>query len=425
MSAEQPPPSIGAAARLIFKTGLARLYSLVISMGTLIVVARLLGPSGRGAMAAIISWVTLLSSVGSLSLGQIAIHRAARHRGRPWLSETMGSLLGFTALLSALGFAGTGFAFYLGAAGPLKDLPPAVCALGVLQLPLVLWDLFGSSLLIAVDALLAYNRALIIGRTLSLLALLVFVPLLGFGVNGALLASLLGQFAVAALAFRSLLVHADGPLRPSASVTAELIGGGARLHFSALGLSWVNSATALLVQTQRGAAQTGFFTLANDMAAILIIFSQATLQMLSSDAAVRGPAQSWQLTKTLLPRLLAVTAAIMAVSALLARPAVALVLGAAYADAVPLFQILLLTLLPQTFAMAMAPQWVTRGLFWQSSAGMMLVAALNLFLARLWVPLHGATGAVWASVAAFALVGVINLGFVLWISRASTRATAA
>jgi enterobacterial common antigen flippase len=425
MTAEKP--ALDKAVRLIAETGLTRLYSLAVSMGTLIVVARLLGPAGRGAMAAIISWVTLLSSVGSLSLGQIAIHRAARNRGRPWLSETMGSLLGFTLLLSVLGFAGTAIAFRLGASGPLKDLPLAVCVLGILQLPLVLWDLFGSSLLIAVDALKAYNRALIAGRTLGLLALLLFVLGLHWGVNGALLASLTGQFAVAALAFRSLMVHADGPLRVSSSVTAELIGGGARLHFSALGLSWVNSATALLVQTQRGQVQTGFFTLANDMAAILIIFSQATLQMLSSDAATRGPEQSWRLTKRLLPRLLAVTVGIIAVSALLAGPSVALVLGAAYADAVPLFRVLLLTLLPQTFAMAMAPQWVTRGLFWQASAGMVLVAGLNLLLARLWVPLHGATGAVWASVAAFALVGCINLGFVLWISRqpGSKPATAA
>jgi antigen flippase len=378
---------------------------------------RLLGPAGRGLMGAIVSWVTILGGVGSLSLGQIAIHRAARNRGRPWLSETMASLLGFTVLLSVLGFAATAVAFRMSAGGPLKDLPAVVCALGIAQLPLVLWELFGSSLLIGVDALPAYNRAFITGRTASLVALVLFVPLLKWGVNGALLSTLVGQLVICGLVFRELLRHADGPLRPSASVSAELMGDGARLHFSTLGLGWVNSAAVLLVQSHRGAAQTGFFALASDLITILIIFSQASLQTLSSDAAVRGPEQSWLLTKTLLPRMMAVTAAVAGVAALLAGPAVRLVVGADYLPAVPLFRILLLTLIPQIFAMAMTPQWVTRGLFWQASVSMAAASAGNLLLAWLWVPRYGAVGAVWASVAAFALVLAVNVVFVFWIDR--------
>lgn len=89
-------------AQVLGTTG-ARLYALVVGLATTAATARLLGPEGRGIFVAAVGWVTLFSTAGYLSLGQVVIHRAAGQPIQRWLPSTLGSLL---AIITTLALAG-------------------------------------------------------------------------------------------------------------------------------------------------------------------------------------------------------------------------------------------------------------------------------------------------------------------------------
>src|SRR5437667_6346157 len=90
--------------RSIGFTSGARIYSVAAGSVSLVITARALGPSGRGAVAAAITWAALFSTVGYLSLGQVAIHRVAGRPVSEWLGPILAALLAVTAAVSVVGW---------------------------------------------------------------------------------------------------------------------------------------------------------------------------------------------------------------------------------------------------------------------------------------------------------------------------------
>src|SRR4051812_19536658 len=95
---------MGGLWRSIGFTSGARIYSLVAGLVGLVITARVLGPSGRGAVATATTWALLFATLGYLSLGQVAIHRATEKDPAEWLGSTLGALLAMTGVGTLLGW---------------------------------------------------------------------------------------------------------------------------------------------------------------------------------------------------------------------------------------------------------------------------------------------------------------------------------
>ena len=78
--------------RDIIVTSGARVYSTLVSLVALMLTARWLGPDGRGVVVVVTTWVTLFSSIGYLSLGQVCVHRAANEPDQQWIGPALGAL---------------------------------------------------------------------------------------------------------------------------------------------------------------------------------------------------------------------------------------------------------------------------------------------------------------------------------------------
>src|ERR1017187_8589915 len=96
---------MGVLWRKIWFTSGARIYALAAGSLSLIISARALGPEGRGVVATAVTWALLLATVGHLSLGQVAIHRAAGKPVPEWLGTTLAALLAMTASVVVIGWA--------------------------------------------------------------------------------------------------------------------------------------------------------------------------------------------------------------------------------------------------------------------------------------------------------------------------------
>jgi O-antigen/teichoic acid export membrane protein len=398
--------------RTIAWTSGARAYGLAVGMLLLLLSARWLGPEGRGEVATVTSWMQLVVALGSLSLGQVALRVAARERGRAWLGPVLGTLLAGGMAVTLLGWAITATSGALGWNTALQGVPVPALLVGALLIPLLLWEQYGSALLMATQQLSLYNRALVGGRTLALVLAAVLVPLVGMGATGMLVATVCGQAVVAAVGLRTLWRVAEARVRPSWGTARELVSGGARLHLNAIGLTWVTAANVLLINRQLGGVQTGLYTTASDLSAVLLVVAQAAAAVLYSDASARGADASWESTRTMLGPLTLGAGLVAGAASLLGPPLIPIVLGARFAAAAGVFSILVWTIVPQTVTAVLAPQWVARGHFGVASALTLSAGVLNLTLTRLLLPVHGIRGAAWSLIAAYGALMLANLVFV-------------
>src|SRR5260221_8019398 len=96
---------VGELWRSVGSVSAARVYSLLGSAAMIMIVARWLGPAGQGIVAAATAWAMLFATMGSLSLGQVAMHRATFRRREPWLRHTMGTLPAFAGVVTLVPWA--------------------------------------------------------------------------------------------------------------------------------------------------------------------------------------------------------------------------------------------------------------------------------------------------------------------------------
>lgn len=400
-----------------------KIYSMFLGVFTLFITARLLGPEGRGQVAAITTWVSMFSIFAGLSLGEIALHRIANDRQRSRFGKLLGSLLLMAVVLSLGGGVFALGAYLVNPQGAFRGLPLLPVVVGFLALPFLIWEQYGSSLLVGLERIHIYNRYQIIGRTISVAAVFVLVGGLGFGVTGAVGAGLVGQVIVAlgGIGFLLTFVRSGGQSsRPDKDEIKALVSGGAKLHLNAVGTFLFTSVNILILNYYHGAEQTGYFQLATQLLGVLMVIPQVAAMVIYGKVASLGPNGAWPNNRRLLGQIIIGIVILSGFMALLAPWIITFLAGEAFRPAVAPFQWMLLGLIGMTFSTVMAPQWIGRGYFWQAASLTLLVGVISL-VANFWlIPEHGMWGAVYAFLATYAFSIFGNSVMVVHCNNVST-----
>jgi O-antigen/teichoic acid export membrane protein len=398
----------------------ARVYSVLAGIVSLILTARLLGPAGRGTVAAAVTWAALFATLGYLSLGQVAVHRATGKPPAEWLRPVFGALLTMAAFVTVAAWLAAAVVYLASDGAVFGHMPGYALVLGFATLPFLVWEQYASWLLVAVGGISFYNRREVVGRTVGVLLVVVLVGIAGGGIAGALVALLLAQLAVAGAGWR-YLARLAGRFTVDWPVLRGLVIDGVKLHFNAIGTFLFAEAAILVVQAVRGPAETGPFQVAVQAMTVAALVPQAAAMVVYGEVARLGPNGAWPVNRRVMLTLSALMLGAAPVAYLLAPTLVPLLFGHSFESAVPVFQILVLGMLGQTFSALMGPQWIGRGLFWQSSA---LTVALGLANLAACIPLVHAYG---MKGAAYALLGVYTVSFfgngvmAMWVSRRVRR----
>jgi antigen flippase len=377
----------------VFIAGAARFWSLLVTIGILGLSARLLGPHGRGLFAAAFAWATLGSVVLYLSLGQVALHEVTlEQRESGWHQQLLGTLIAFAAALTLLGW-GIAAVLWTASDGTLfRPLSGELLVVGLLLLPLLIWEQYGSALLAMNGRVDIYNRAQMVGRGLALLVVVVLLAL-GLGVYGLLLGTLAGQIWVALRGFRFLAARVPGRPRASLSMARALAAGGIRLHLAAVGTIAITACDVLIVAHYRGASAAGVYQLGTQLLYVLMLVPQAATLVMYGRVAAAGPQAAWEAQRRIVAGVVGIVA-LMAVVTLFAAPAIVPVLaGDEFSESVHIFRIVLASAVGFGLSALMAPQWIGRGLFRTASAITLAVGAVNVVANMIVVPDFGLNGA--------------------------------
>lgn len=391
----------------VIATGGTRVFTLVSGLIMLTLMSRWTGPEGRGAIGAAMGWVTLFSTFGGLSLGQVALHRATSMRGQPWLGDTLGSLLTLAGGITVAGWA-VGVALYVATGGAIFGaVGGGLLLVAFLGLPFLIWEQYGSQLLIAMNRLGTYNRIQVSGRLVGV-GLMFVAAWLGGGVVALLGALILSQGVIALLGLLAVLRACALPVRPSWLTIRALLRGGALLHLNTIGAFLFTSTDVLILNFYHGARVTGYYQLAVDLMLVMVVLPQAVATVLYARGAELGPEALWGAQRKVMALLLGAMVVAGGLAALAAPLLIAVVAGPAFAPSAGIFQLLLLTLVGVTLSTVMAPQWIGRGMFLQASAITVAVGLANLSANLALVPAHGVNGAVWATIGSYGIAIATN-----------------
>jgi O-antigen/teichoic acid export membrane protein len=399
----------------------ARIYAVFAGAVSLILTARILGPAGRGTVAAAVTWVTLFSTLGYLSLGQVAIHRATGKPADEWLRPILGALVAMTALVTAGGWLIALAIYGLSDGRAFGEMPAYALLLGFAALPFFVWEQYGSWLLVALGKISFYNRRSVVGRTLGVVLIVVLVGVAGAGVAGALAALVIAQAVVSGAGWRFLVRLAGGRPALDFRMLRGMVVDGLKLHFNSVGSFLFAEAAVLIVQAIRGPAETGPFQVAVQLLLVALLIPQAASMVLFGEVAKLGPNGAWPANRKVLLTLGGLMAGVSLVAYLLAPTVVPLIFGDDFERAVPVFQILVLGVVGQTFSSVMAPQWIGRGLFWQSSALTVALGLCNVVACIVLVGAHGMKGAAYSLVGVYTISILGNGAMAVWVSRRVRR----
>lgn len=322
----------------VAETYLTRIVLMCLALVTTVIVARLLGPEGRGYYAVAAATGALGVQFGNLGLHTSNTYFVAKH------PESLPFLTG-NSLVVSFGFGGL-IAMVLGI---IFTVSPGLLGIGGATLLMALaWIPFGlaytltQNLLLGLQDVRGYNLAEILNKTVPLLLIGILVLTRHIGV-APLLSTMLFALVVSWV-WMATRVRDRSPGRPEVSrvVFRNSMSYAAKAYLAAGFCFLVLRADLLMVQHMLGPQQAGYYSIASTMADYASVLAMVIGTILFPKlSAVTNLQTKLVLTRkatigtglTLLP--------LLGVAALLARPAVYLLFGPSFSAAALSFVLLM------------------------------------------------------------------------------------
>jgi O-antigen/teichoic acid export membrane protein len=413
---EKGPPRFGAAVRSTFGTQLA---IAALSFVNILVVARELGPAGRGEVTLLMTISVLTSTFGLLGIDEANVNFAGRRPERRRSLATNSVVL--AALVGALCIA---LLTWLMAAFPSigGGTPSGLRAVALLAIPMLI-------LKVLLKFLLQADFRFGVANTAWLLP-----PLLSFAVNAmlALFDSLTvttafltwtGAHALAtALLVGYVALRHVGFGRPDVSLAREALGFGGRSHVGRVAMVGNYRLDQWFVGAMVGPRELGLYSVAVAWAEILfylptalVIAQRPYLVRADRDGAARRAAGVFRVSGV-------VTAAAAGAVILLAPLLCATVFGSKFAGSVGDLRVLAAGALGILALRLLGNALTAQGRPGLASTGAVAAFAVTLTLDILLIPAHGGLGAAVASTAAYTFGGLVSIGIFLRFFRSPARA---
>lgn len=418
----RPRVALPADARSISATAVVRVVGLASSLVTLSLTARWLGPDGRGTTAAATAWATLVAGLCHLSIAQVIVRDAAQRQDGRWAVRQFANLITAGGCGVLVAWVVVAALYRWDARAMFGQMPALPLVIAMAMVPWMVLETYALTLLPGIGALRTVNVAQLTSRGVAVVLLTVLVAGLRLGVLGAMLATLGGMVAAGAIMLRRFWVEGGNEAVVSGDAMRPLLKGGVLLHLNAVGAILLSNVDVIVVQQHLPPASTGIYQLAVQAAMLPLMLPQAATTVFYGRVTSLGADGAWRHSRRTLLAVLGVVALGCVVAALLAPWVVAILAGAKFAGAVPLFRLLLIGTLAQSFSAMMAPQWIGRGLFRTASFVTLGLGVSTLVALRLAVPRLGMSGAVGVVVGSALVTALVNLVFAGWVGRQAAQA---
>jgi O-antigen/teichoic acid export membrane protein len=319
--------------RNVLETYGARVLVLLVTFATAVVIARELGPTGRGLYAVAATLGAIGAQFGNLGLHASNIYYVAKDRAL--LPALIGNTLA-VVLISSLVAAFTGMAFVFWPKG--SPVHGTLLLLALASVPFGLAYLLTQGLLLGVNEVRAYNNIEWVGKIFALTLICILALVHGGTVElffGATLLSVMASFLWALLRLRRVSTE---PPKLSLAVFRQSLGVGVRAYTIAFFGFLLLRIDLLMVKYMLGATEAGYYSISQVLAENTMMFPIVIgLLLFPKLSALREREERLQLAN----KAVLVTGALMlpavVIAALAAAPIISIAFGRNFLPAVPPF----------------------------------------------------------------------------------------
>jgi len=393
----------------------ARLAAFAFSLATNVILARSLGPEGRGVYAVAVLIPALISLFAQLGISPANVYHYSK--GLFAADELIGHSFSLAMLLGVAGYALVlGYVALTGStslAGIASHLLLASCV----SLPFLLLTVFLQGILNGAQRFLYFNLVLLVQYASPTVLLTGALIQFHGSTTAAVWAWMLSTVATAAVAILTTLSLGRFSFRLRPATLRPLLRFGLIGYLGSL-TSFVNYRfDVLIVNLFAGARQVGLYSVGTGLAEIVWYVANAAGIVLAPRVASEEPAEADRLTEAVcrvVAFLAVVAAGVLAVSAPIV---VVLFFGRAFAESVWAVWLLLPGIVTFSVARVMSMYLLGRNQLridlLASFVGLVVTLALDFLL----IPHFGFRGAAVASSIAYTIAMVVDLA---WVTRTST-----
>lgn len=401
--AAAPGPTSRALTSDVALTFGSKAAVLAFQIGGTVLIARQLGPGGRGIVAVASALLLIMQQLGSLGLTSANPYFGVREEGAAGriaanslvIGATAGCLLGVVCLLAKL--------IVPAALQGLSWLDVGIVAAG---LPAALVFLYLQSILLGQGRMLAYNLIEAGQNLLAVIALAVGLILLGMGVTGSI-AVLVGIYYVGAAAYLILLRRRGTRLdRPDLGLARRMVHYAFRIYVAGLMSFLIIRLDLFLVNGYLGSRQAGLYAIAAGLADGLFVLPLVI--GLNIFPRVAGGAGT-ETTASVFRLVVLVYGAIVLVSVVLVGPVVHLLYGAQFHRSAGLYRWLAPGVFSLGLVAVLSQHFAGRGFPFAAMAVWFVGLAVNLAINLIWLPGHGTYIAALSSSVAYTLLLVLHV----------------
>jgi len=397
-----PHPS--SFAHNVVQTFATRLVLLGTGLLTAILVARALGPAGRGLYAVAVAIGAIGVQLGNLGLHASNTYYVAQDR------SILPSLIGNSLLVSfLLGAVATGATWIVLLQWPgLAPVQGTLLGLALLWVPVGLAYLLLQNLLLGVLEVSKYNQIELLTKILALVLLGIVIAKPGAHVETVFLTGLVALAVGFVWVLLRLLRMATRAPWPDACLLRGHVGLGFRAYLAAFFAFLVLRIDLLLVKYLLGTADAGYYSIAATMADSIVILPTVVASLLFPRlSGMADGTRKWSLARktavltglTMLP--------VVLVASALAKPVVRMFFGPAFMPAVPAF----VWLLPGIFFLGIETvlvQFLNSMGFPKIVVGGWCICCVANIALNLWaIPAYGIVGASVVSSICYILICIV------------------
>lgn len=402
-------PSATSITALLKDTALMLLTrgsNILLGLSNGIVIARALGPSGKGVLTIALLVPTFMQWFGPLGLNNSNIYLIGRY------PDKIDHIIGNSVYASFVSFASCFGLFWL--TYPLTrhhllaSVPPSILLLATIFGGLVLIWVFGNSVLLGQRRYMHFNFLQLLQSGSSLLLMVPFLWWFKMGVLGAAIAVAISGALVAAAAL--MLMMRGQRLPPPFDLLlirqALKYGGGYFVTNATLGL--LLRADMLLVGAWRSPAEVGFYSVAVTLAEVLRNFPEVLSFALFPRISSVGSAAAVDLTSRVSRTSIFVSLLVLCFVFPLCPYLIRWSFGNAFVASLIPSWILMVSMLSLVISYNMGSFLMGTGRVWSTAGATFTGLLVMLALDYVWIPPYGIIGASWASLLGYSSMAAIQ-----------------
>ncbi len=381
----------------------ARIIILLLSLLIGIIIARTLGPSGKGILAIIAMVGTVVLSLGNLGIGAFNSYaisnKSVEKKDIIGNSFWLGLIIGIICFLVILVFALNSPIFF-------RNIPRSYLLLYLLSLPFVFWSNFFGAILTGEQKFRKLNIFTVITYAINLigviLLLLVFKLDVFYILIWYVLVSIINALFLMGLIFLTDGIHFNFNLQ----LLKKSLNYGFKICLIGIFSFLILRVDLYMVNFFKGAAEAGFYSLVSSFGDIFFILPFSIVTVIFPKINTEDKTKKESIAKY--SRISLFLVFLMTIGALLfIRPVIGLLFGQVFLASVRPIILLLPGLIAWSVAGVLGQYFFSIGYPLKLTACWFLVAALNVVLNFIYIPQYGMAAAALSSTVTYLLA----LGF--------------